>query len=31
MTWLAFTVWSAIGLLVYVGYGRRRSALNRAA
>ncbi|MGW4533949.1 amino acid permease [Nocardia sp. NPDC004340] len=31
VTWLAFTVWSAIGLLVYFGYGRRRSALNRAA
>ncbi|MEU1210549.1 amino acid permease [Nocardia sp. NPDC005825] len=31
VTWLAFTVWSGVGLLVYFGYGRRRSALNRAA
>ncbi|WP_458689295.1 amino acid permease [Nocardia tengchongensis] len=31
VTWLAFTIWSAVGLLVYFGYGRRRSGLNRGA
>ncbi|MFC7422376.1 amino acid permease [Nocardia tengchongensis] len=31
VTWLAFTAWSAVGLLVYFGYGRRRSGLNRGA
>ncbi|WP_373862362.1 amino acid permease [Nocardia acidivorans] len=29
VTWLAFTLWSAVGLIVYFAYGRRRSALNR--
>ncbi|NNH75887.1 amino acid permease [Nocardia uniformis] len=31
VTWLAFGLWSAFGLVVYFGYGRRRSALERAA
>nr|WP_297616972.1 amino acid permease [Nocardia sp.] len=29
VTWLAFTLWSAVGLVVYFTYGRRRSVLNR--
>lgn len=29
VTWLAFLLWSTVGLLVYFGYGRRRSALER--
>ncbi|MGW2687328.1 amino acid permease [Streptomyces sp. NPDC001414] len=30
-TWVQFAVFLAVGLLVYVGYGRRNSALARAA
>ncbi|MFJ9349438.1 amino acid permease [Streptomyces sp. NPDC101237] len=30
-TWLQFAVFLAVGLLVYVGYGRRNSTLARAA
>ena len=29
VTWVTFGIWSAIGLVVYFGYGRRRSQLNR--
>jgi basic amino acid/polyamine antiporter, APA family len=28
VTWIAFLVWVAIGLLVYFGYARRRSLLH---
>ncbi|MFI9384397.1 amino acid permease [Kutzneria sp. NPDC052558] len=27
-TWLAFAIWTVVGLAVYFAYGRRRSALN---
>ncbi|WP_370660407.1 amino acid permease [Massilia agilis] len=30
-TWIAFLVWLVIGLFVYFGYARHRSALNNAA
>ncbi|WP_218028432.1 amino acid permease [Nocardia yamanashiensis] len=30
VTWLAFTLWSAVGLVIYFTYGRKRSTLNRA-
>jgi APA family basic amino acid/polyamine antiporter len=29
VTWLAFGIWSVFGLIVYFGYGRRRSALQQ--
>jgi len=28
-TWLAFAVWLAIGAVVYFGYARKRSLLNK--
>ncbi|MGW1677773.1 amino acid permease [Saccharopolyspora sp. NPDC002376] len=31
VTWLTFGVWTAIGLAVYFGYGRRKSKLNGAS
>lgn len=31
VTWLTFAIWTAIGLALYFGYGRRKSRLNRAA
>jgi APA family basic amino acid/polyamine antiporter len=31
ITWLAFLVWLAIGLVVYFGYSRNNSLLARAA
>ncbi len=31
VTWLTFAIWTAIGLIVYFGYGRRKSQLNHAA
>jgi APA family basic amino acid/polyamine antiporter len=30
-TWIAFSIWLSIGLLVYFGYARHRSALNGGA
>ncbi|GAA4861303.1 amino acid permease [Saccharopolyspora rosea] len=29
VTWATFGIWTAVGLVVYFGYGRRRSQLNR--
>jgi APA family basic amino acid/polyamine antiporter len=29
LSWLRFLVWLAIGLVVYLAYGRRHSLLNR--
>ena len=31
VTWVRFVVWMALGLLLYLVYGRRRSALSRRA
>ncbi|KAA5832738.1 amino acid permease [Saccharopolyspora hirsuta] len=31
ITWLTFAIWTAIGLAVYFGYGRRKSKLNGSA
>jgi APA family basic amino acid/polyamine antiporter len=31
VTWIAFLIWLALGLLVYFGYARRRSVLHQAA
>jgi APA family basic amino acid/polyamine antiporter len=30
ITWLAFGIWLAIGLVVYFGYSRHRSELGKA-
>ncbi|HEY9290331.1 MAG TPA: amino acid permease C-terminal domain-containing protein [Microlunatus sp.] len=29
-TWLRFVIWLIIGLIIYFGYGRKHSKLNRA-
>jgi APA family basic amino acid/polyamine antiporter len=31
VTWIAFLIWLALGLLVYFGYARRRSVLHQSA
>jgi APA family basic amino acid/polyamine antiporter len=28
LTWIAFLIWLVLGLVVYFGYARSRSALN---
>jgi APA family basic amino acid/polyamine antiporter len=28
ITWMAFIIWLVLGLIVYFGYARARSALN---